>query len=105
MRSDPDQELPSALHGHAEPIRDMGRHDFLATYDHRVRLICRGSSALVVAVSLAWVVYFALRGDWLLMFLDSGPLVVGALVMILSFGSHRLGAVLLLGWFVSRGVF
>ena len=96
MRSDPDQELPSALRGHAEPIRDMGRHDFLATYDHRVRLICRGASALVAAMGLVWVVYFALRGDWLLMSLDSGLLVVGALVMILSFGAHRLGAVLLL---------
>ena len=96
MRSHPGHEPPPATHGPVEPISDVGRHDFMATYDHRVRLICRGASALVAAVGLAWVVYFALRADWLLMWCDSGLVVIGALVMILSFGSRRLAAVLVL---------
>ncbi len=97
MKTDSGQELPTPLHGPLEPGRAMGRHDFLATYDHRVRLICRGASSLVLALGLVWLAYFALRADWQLVLVDSSLIAVGALVLTLSFGPRRLLALLLLG--------
>jgi signal transduction histidine kinase/DNA-binding response OmpR family regulator len=92
MRSVAGQEVQPAPNGLVEPVRETGSHDFMATFDYRVRLICRGASAIVIALGLAWLGYFGLRDEWLMVGVDVGLIAVGILALRLTFAPSRLAA-------------
>ena len=96
MGSDADRSRTPGQHDRASASGDVELHDFAAIYDHRVRLISRGASYLIIVLGLAWLVYFALRGDHVLTLIEVGVVAVGATSVVLSFGANRLAAVLLL---------